>query len=128
MYREFITINIRNNWYVRVLLDTFISTLKQCISERIHNRVLTIVFWDISGFSNMCNVLKNEPHLIVEFLQEYFTMANKIINKHNRILDKFIGAGIMAYFSYKDSDDGIEGAFKSINAAFELQKSFEEIR
>ena len=34
----------------------------------------------------------------------------------------------MAYFSYKDSDDGIEGAFKSINAAFELQKSFEEIR
>jgi class 3 adenylate cyclase len=71
----------------------------------------------------MCNVLKNEPNLIAEFLQEYFTMANKIIHKHNRILDKFIGAGIMTYFGYKDSDDGIEGAFKSINAAFKLQKN-----
>jgi class 3 adenylate cyclase len=74
--------------------------------------------------------LKNEPHLIVEFLQEYFTMANKIIHKHNGILDKFIGDGIMAYFGYKDSDDddGTEVAFNSINAAFELQKSFEEIK
>jgi hypothetical protein len=24
--------------------------------ETIHNRILTIVFWDISGFSNLCNV------------------------------------------------------------------------
>ncbi len=96
--------------------------------ETIHNRILTIVFWDISGFSNLCNILKNEPHLIVEFLQEYFSMANKIIHKHKGILDKFIGDGIMAYFGYKDSDDGTEGAFNSINAAFELQKSFEEIK
>jgi class 3 adenylate cyclase/plastocyanin len=97
--------------------------------ETIHNRILTIVFWDISGFSNLCNVLKNEPHLIVEFLQEYFNMANKIIHKHSGILDKFIGDGIMAYFGYKDSDDdGTEGAFNSINAAFELQQSFEEIK
>jgi class 3 adenylate cyclase/plastocyanin len=96
--------------------------------ETIHNRILTIVFWDISGFSNLCNVLKNEPHLIVEFLQEYFTMANNIIHKHNGILDKFIGDGIMSYFGYKDSDDGTEGAFNSINAAFELQQSFEEIK
>jgi class 3 adenylate cyclase len=97
--------------------------------EAIHNRVLTIVFWDVSGFSNLCNVLKNEPHLIVEFLQEYFTMANKIIHKHNGVLDKFIGDGIMAYFGYKDSDDGgIEGAVDLINAAFELQKTFEKIK
>ncbi len=35
----------------------------------------------------------------------------------------------MAYFGYKDSNDGgIGGAVSSINAAFELQKSFEEIK
>jgi adenylate cyclase len=97
--------------------------------ETIHNRILTIVFWDISSFSKLCNVLKNEPHLIVEFLQEYFTKANSIIHKHNGILDKFIGDGIMAYFGYKDSDDGGKGgAVSSINAAFELQISFEEIK
>ena len=97
--------------------------------ETIHNRILTIVFWDISSFSKLCNELKNEPHLIVEFLQEYFTNANKIIHKHNGILDKFLGDGIMAYFGYKTSDDGgIGGAVSSINAAFELQKSFEEMK
>ena len=96
--------------------------------ETIQNRVLTIVFWDITGFSNLCNILKEEPHLIVEFLQEYFSVANKIIHKHNGILDKFIGDGIMAYFGYKDSDGGANGAISSINAAFELQKSFEKIK
>ena len=97
--------------------------------ETIHNRILTIVFWDISSFSKLCNVLKNEPHLIVEFLQEYFTRANKIIHKHNGILDKFLGDGIMVYFGYKTSDDGgIGGAVSSINADSELQKSFEEMK
>ena len=94
----------------------------------IHNRILTIVFWDVSGFSNLCNILKNEPHLVVEFLQEYFAIANKIIHKHNGILDKFIGDGIMAYFGYKDSDDGTRGAVSSINTAFELRDSFEQIK
>jgi class 3 adenylate cyclase len=97
--------------------------------ETIHNRILTIVLWDISSFSKLCNVLKNEPHLIVEFLQEYFTKANKIIHNHNGILDKFLGDGIMAYFGYKASDDGeIGGAVNSIKAAFELKKSFEEMK
>jgi class 3 adenylate cyclase len=89
--------------------------------------ILISHIWDISSFSKLCNELKNEPHLIVEFLQEYFTNANRIIHRHNGILDKFLGDGIMAYFGYKTSDDGgIGGAVSSINAAFELQKSFED--
>ena len=96
--------------------------------EAIHNSVLTIVFWDISSFSKLCNILKNEPHLIVEFLQEYFTVANKIIHKHDGVLDKFIGDGIMAYFGYKDTGDGTSGAVNSINAAFELHEIFRTIK
>jgi len=46
--------------------------------KTIHNRILIIVFWDISSFSKLCNLLRNEPHLIVEFLQEYFTNADKL--------------------------------------------------
>ena len=34
----------------------------------------------------------------------------------------------MAYYGYKDSDDGTERAVNSTKAAFELQKYFEEIR
>lgn len=70
--------------------------------EAIHNSILTVVFWDVSSFSKLCNILKNEPHLIVDFLQEYFTVANEITHKHKSVLDKFIGDGIMAFFGYKD--------------------------
>jgi class 3 adenylate cyclase len=42
--------------------------------------------------------------LIVGFLREFFNEADKIINKNNWILDKFIGDGIIAIFGFKDSD------------------------
>ena len=37
------------------------------------NKTLTIVFWDISGFSVLCEKLKDHKELIVEFLREYFS-------------------------------------------------------
>lgn len=96
--------------------------------EAIHNSILMVVFWDVNSFSKLCNILKNEPHPTVEFLQEYFTVANKIIRKHKGVPDKFIGDGIMAFFGYKDSGDGTKGAVNSINAAFELHEMFGMIR
>jgi hypothetical protein len=43
------------------------------------NKTLTIVFWDISGFSILCEKLKFHKELIVEFLREYFSEAALII-------------------------------------------------
>jgi hypothetical protein len=48
-------------------------------------------FWDISGFSDMCNQFVTDPSTIILFLQKYFNEANRIIHKHNGILDKFMG-------------------------------------
>jgi plastocyanin len=59
------------------------------------NKILTIVFWDISGFSILCEKLKSHKELIVEFLKEYFSEAAVIIRKHRGVLDKFMGDGIM---------------------------------
>jgi plastocyanin len=55
------------------------------------NKILTIVFWDISGFSVLYEKLKFHKELIVEFLREYFSEAALIIQKHKGVLDKFIG-------------------------------------
>ena len=60
-------------------------------------------FWDLSGFSDMCNQFIYDPSTIVHFLKKYFNEANKIIHKNDGILDKFIGDGIMAYFGYYDN-------------------------
>jgi len=94
---------------------------------RIKTKKLVIVFWDLSGFSNLCNNLTDDPIAIIELLKIYFNRANKIIRKHNGIIDKFMGDGIMAYFGIHPNskyDIGIQ----AIEAAFELRECFDKIK
>jgi class 3 adenylate cyclase/plastocyanin len=95
------------------------------------SKILTIVFWDISGFSVLCEKLKDHKELIVEFLREYFSEAALIIRKYEGVLDKFMGDGIMAYFGYKDTDindNGKKGAISAVNAAIELRDFFDDMK
>lgn len=95
------------------------------------NKILTIVFWDLSGFSVLCEKLKSHKELIVEFLREYFSEAAMIIQKHKGVLDKFMGDGIMAFFGYKDTDandNGRKGAISAVKAAIELRNFFDEMK
>ena len=99
------------------------------------NKVLTIVFWDLSGFSVLCEKLKSHKELIEEFLREYFSEAAVIIQKHEGVLDKFIGDGIMAFFGYKDidvnvnvNDNGKKGAISAVKAAIELRDFFDDMK
>ncbi|HJY15425.1 MAG TPA: adenylate/guanylate cyclase domain-containing protein [Nitrososphaeraceae archaeon] len=97
----------------------------------LQNKILTIVFWDLSGFSILCEKLKSHKELIVEFLREYFSEAALIIRKYEGVLDKFIGDGIMAFFGYKETDvndNGMRGAISAIKAAIELRYFFDEMK
>ena len=95
------------------------------------NKILTIVFWDISGFSVLCESLQFHQELVVAFLREFFSEAATIIHKYDGVLDKFMGDGIMAFFGFKDThvnDNGKKGAICAVNAALELRDFFEEIK
>jgi class 3 adenylate cyclase/plastocyanin len=95
------------------------------------NKILTVVFWDISGFSVLCERLQFHQELVVAFLREFFSEAAVIIQKYEGVLDKFIGDGIMAFFGFKDThvqDNGKKGAICAVNAALELRDFFEEIK
>jgi class 3 adenylate cyclase/plastocyanin len=94
------------------------------------NKVLSIVFWDISGFSYLCELLKNEPYLIVGFLREFFNEADNVIHENKGILDKFMGDGIIAIFGFKDNNtyDNTKSALDALNSAIELDTIFEKIR
>jgi adenylate cyclase len=98
--------------------------------EIFRNKVLTIVFWDISGFSRLCELLKNQHYLIVGFLREFFNEANAIIHKNDGILDKFIGDGIIAIFGFKDNNthDNTKSVLLALNSAIELDIIFEKIK
>ena len=67
------------------------------------NKTLTIVFWDISGFSVLCDSLQFHQELVVAFIREFFSEAATIIHKNDGVLDKYIGDGIMAFFGFKDT-------------------------
>jgi class 3 adenylate cyclase len=92
----------------------------------IRTETLTICFWDIRGFSKLCEILKAHPTLIAGFLREYFQAGAEIIFKHHGVLDKYIGDGIMGVFGALNhkNDDGRQDAIHAVTAAAELKRRF----
>lgn len=110
----------------RQLDPAIIEYLSDPHATLIQNRVMTIVFWDISNFSKLTEIFKDHPELIAVFLNEYLGVAVPIIHENGGIIDKFIGDGILAYFGFKESDDdGSIGASNAIIAALSIKKAFQ---
>ncbi|MFB5598990.1 MAG: adenylate/guanylate cyclase domain-containing protein [Nitrososphaeraceae archaeon] len=112
----------------RFLDPRIYSSLKNPNLYLLQSKKLTIVFWDIHGFSTLCNKLEKEPVTVVGFLREYFDLATKIIHNNSGVVDKFIGDGIMSYFGFENNLDSSEDIFQAINSALDLRKSFEGIK
>jgi class 3 adenylate cyclase len=82
-------------------------------------RTVTVVFWDIRGFSKVSEQLKGHPQLIAGFLREYFDMAADVVFEHGGVLDKFIGDGVMALFGALEPTirEGRDDAVQAVQAA-----------
>lgn len=110
----------------RQLDPAIIEYLSDPHAPLIQNRVMTIVFWDISNFSKLTEVFKDHPELIAVFLNEYLGVAVPIIHEYGGIIDKFIGDGILAYFGFTEPDaDGSIGASNAILTALKLKNAFQ---
>jgi class 3 adenylate cyclase len=92
-------------------------------------RTVTICFWDIRGFSLMCEILKAHPTLISGFLRDYCEAAATTVFKHTGVLDKFIGDGAMALFGVLSPGEGSEkeAALQAVRAACAFRETFESI-
>jgi adenylate cyclase len=104
----------------------FYDALRILQFERLTRKQITVVFWDVSGFSTMCKKLYNFEDSINYFLRIYFEKAIEIIEKHHGVLDKFMGDGILAYFGYDRTVNG--DPFSAIDAALEFNKQFPTIK
>jgi adenylate cyclase len=118
-----------NTGWLQLLDPIVLEQIKDPNMANVQNKILTVVFWDISCFSALCEILKEHTHLVVAFLKEYFSEANRIVHKNNGILDKFIGDGVMAYFGFKNqSNASRDGSIDGVNAALELRGFFQQIK
>lgn len=94
-----------------------------------HRRALTtVVFWDIYGFSLLCDILKDSLDSVADFLQDYYRTALDVVHNHNGEVDKYIGDGVMATFNLSGGDD-IDGtnedAISAVSAALDFREAFE---
>jgi adenylate cyclase len=95
----------------------------------IRQRMITICFWDIRGFSRLCEILKAHPTLIAGFLKDYCDIAARTIFDQRGLLDKFIGDGVMALFGVLNKTDaeGKTDAIAAVRAALDMRSKFDPL-
>lgn len=87
-------------------------------------RVVTVMFTDIAGFTTISEKLK--PKELVTLLNDYLTEMTNIVLKHDGIIDKFEGDAIMAEFGVPVTYPGHAKA--ACCAALEMQKKIKNMR
>jgi adenylate cyclase len=117
-----------------------LSSLKRYFDPRVFDRlaaspelltlrsqIVTICFWDIRGFSKLSESLGHHPTLVSDFLREYLDAAAEAIFRHDGVLDKFIGDGVLGLFGALDAptDEGLADAANAVAAAERLRGLFD---
>ncbi len=82
-------------------------------------KIATVFFADIRGYTAFSET--QEPEVIIEILNEYFTEAVEIVINYGGYIDKFIGDCIMAAWGVPLSNKE-EDAIKAVSCAVEIQK------
>jgi adenylate cyclase len=86
-------------------------------------RELTIFFSDVRNFTTMTE--QSDPVELIALLNDYLTAMTEIIFKHDGIVDKFIGDGILAYWGA--FTPGKNHALLAARAALEMTRRLEEL-
>lgn len=76
--------------------------LEEQTDRRSEARYVCVMFLDIRGFTSFAE--KRQPEEVVAYLDSLFEFMIEIVNRHNGIINKFLGDGFMAVFGAPISD------------------------
>ncbi len=124
---------------VRDLLGKVVSheIAEELLSKTIalggEERVVTVLFADIKGFTSLCENLA--PEAVLTLLNRYLSEITEVIERHHGVVDKYTGDSVMALFGAPLSRPGdarnaiatalaIQATMASLNAANLAQGMF----
>jgi adenylate cyclase len=81
------------------VMDTLLALKPDLRSE---NKNVCVMFLDIRNFTGFAE--KRQPEEVVTYLESLFEFMIEIVNRHNGIINKFLGDGFMAVFGAPLSD------------------------
>ena len=88
-------------------------------------RLITILFSDIVGFTQMSNTLRSRR--VAELLNEYLAAMTKAIFDSGGTVDKFVGDAVMAFFGAPEELTPNEQVRRAIAAARQMLLSLKEL-
>jgi adenylate cyclase len=89
-----------------------------------HRKLMTVLFSDIRGFSDLTDSL--EPEEISLLLNNYLSEMTRLIHRHEGTLDKIIGDGIMVFFG--DPVSIPDHARRAVLLAIDMQRKIAQLK
>src|SRR6185503_16045839 len=102
-----------------VVMDKLLTLKPDFRSEK---RDVCVMFLDIRNFTSYAE--KTAPEDVVDYLESLFEFMIEIINRHNGVINKFLGDGFMAVFGAPIS--GGSDCFNGVAAAKEILSRVED--
>jgi adenylate cyclase len=110
----------------RYLPSQLVDNLPDDLSElklRGERQQITTLFADIRGFSTYSE--RSDPEKVVGVINQYFAFALAAVDRHEGVVDKYLGDAVMAHFN-TPLRPVTEHAWRAVLAAWDFKQSIEE--
>ena len=110
----------------RYLPSQLVDNLPDDLSElklRGERQQITTLFADIRGFSTYSE--RSDPEKVVEVINQYFAFASTAVDRHEGIIDKYLGDAVMAHFN-TPLRPVADHAWRAVLAAWDFKQAIEE--
>jgi len=104
--------------YSRDVTDDLVQRLDQP-AVREH---LTVMFADMRGFTQLCQLQAADPERTQEIMNDTFTMYADRVLSRGGIVNKFVGDAVLAIFRGEDA------AKRTVRSAFDMLERFDSLR
>jgi adenylate cyclase len=96
--------------------------LVQRLEEPAKRETLTVMFADMRGFTQLCQLQAADPERTQQIMNDLFTMYADRVLSRGGIVNKFVGDAVFAIFRGEDA------AKRAVRSAFDMLERFDSLR